>query len=73
MALKSALKSTIASCASLLGFLLLFGPSTADAQSAGKAHRIGLLETRPTTLNAANVDALRKGLQELAHVSLFAP
>jgi putative ABC transport system substrate-binding protein len=39
----------------------------ADAQQAGKVHRIGMLETRSTALNAANLDAFRGGLQELGY------
>ncbi len=39
----------------------------AAAQPAAKVRRIGLLETRSAALNAANVDALLRGLQELGH------
>ena len=62
-----ALRSTIARFASLLAFLLLFAPLAAEAQPTGKARRVGMLETRSTALNAANIDALRKGLQELGY------
>ena len=40
---------------------LLAAPLAAEAQQAGKIDRIGMLETRSTTLNAANVDAFHKG------------
>jgi putative ABC transport system substrate-binding protein len=46
---------------------LLATPLAAEAQPAGKAYRIGMLETRSIALNATNVDALRKGLQELGY------
>lgn len=48
-------------------FGLLIAPLTADAEPTGKVHRIGMLETRSTALNAANVDAFRGGLQELGY------
>jgi|SRR5450755_1654489 hypothetical protein len=40
----------------------------AFAQQQGKVWRIGMLETVSTTLNAANLDAFRQGLRELAYV-----
>ena len=58
---------TATRCAILLGLLLLIAPLTADAQPTGKVHRIGMLETRSTALNAANVDAFRGGLHELGY------
>jgi putative tryptophan/tyrosine transport system substrate-binding protein len=42
-------------------------PPIADAQQAGKVYRIGMLETRSADLNAANVDAFRRGLSELGY------
>jgi putative ABC transport system substrate-binding protein len=45
----------------------LFGSITADAQQAGTVYRIGMLETRSTELNAANIDAFRQGLRELGY------
>jgi putative tryptophan/tyrosine transport system substrate-binding protein len=39
-----------------------------EAQSTGQVHRIGVLEAIPAARNAANLDALRKGLQELGYV-----
>ncbi len=46
---------------------LLAAPLAADAQQAGKVYRIGILETRSTVLNAANIDAFRQGLRELGY------
>ena len=46
---------------------LCAGPLTVDAQQARKVYRIGMLETRSATLNAANVDAFREGLRELGY------
>lgn len=49
------------------GALLL--PSTlARAQPSGKVYRIGILESIPASENAANLDALRRGLRELGYV-----
>jgi ABC-type uncharacterized transport system substrate-binding protein len=42
-------------------------PLTARAQ-AGRVYRIGLLEAIPASQNAANLDALRRGLRELGYV-----
>jgi putative ABC transport system substrate-binding protein len=52
-------------CGLTLGTLAL--PLAAEAQQAGKVYRIGMLETRSTVLNAANVDAFRQGLRELGY------
>ena len=46
---------------------LLAAPLAAEAQQAGKVYRIGMLETRSTALNAANVDAFRQGMRELGY------
>jgi putative ABC transport system substrate-binding protein len=46
---------------------LLAAPLVAEAQPAGKIYRIGMLETRSATLNAANVDAFRQGMRELGY------
>ena len=46
---------------------LVLAPLDAHAQQAGKIHRIGVLETRSATLNAANLDAFRRGLRELGY------
>jgi putative ABC transport system substrate-binding protein len=56
------------------GLLLLFilgllaAPLAARAQQAGKVYRIGVLETAPMVLNAANLDAFRQGLRERGYV-----
>ena len=54
-------------------FITLLGgasawPLTARAQPSGRVYRIGVLETAPVASNAANFDALRKGLRELGYV-----
>jgi len=46
----------------------LAAPLTAEAQQAGKVHRIGMLETTSMALNAANIEAFRQGLRELGYV-----
>jgi putative ABC transport system substrate-binding protein len=46
---------------------LLVAPLAVEAQPAGKVYRIGMLETRSTVLNAANIDAFRQGLLELGY------
>ena len=43
-------------------------PLAADAQPAEKVYRIGMLEAIPAARNAANLDALRKGLRDLGYV-----
>ena len=47
---------------------LLAAPLAARAQQVGKIYRIGILETIPAVRNAANLDALRKGLRDLGYV-----
>ena len=47
---------------------LLAAPLAARAQQGGKIYRIGILEPIPAAQNAANLDALRKGLRELGYV-----
>ncbi len=48
---------------------LLVTPLAARAQQpAAKIYRIGVLESVPAAQNAANLDALRKGLRELGYV-----
>ena len=47
---------------------LLCAPIAARAQPAEKVYRIGILETLPASRNAANLDALRKGLRDLGYV-----
>jgi ABC-type uncharacterized transport system substrate-binding protein len=43
-------------------------PLTARAQQVGKVYRIGILEPISAARNAANLNALRKGLRELGYV-----
>jgi putative ABC transport system substrate-binding protein len=55
----------------LTGFVLAWAPlgaAAAQEYKAGKAYRIGILEAIPATQNAANLDALRKGLRDLGYV-----
>src|SRR5438034_11192304 len=52
----------------LLGSAAAAWPLAARAQQAGKIYRIGILEPIPAARNAANLDALRKGLRELGYV-----
>src|SRR5436190_21118674 len=47
---------------------LLAASLAARAQQGGKIYRIGILEPIPAAQNAANLDALRKGLRELDYV-----
>ena len=49
------------------GAALLATPLAVEAQQAGKVYRIGMLETRSTVLNAANIEAFRQGLLELGY------
>ena len=49
-----------------MAYGLLAAPVAAEAQAAGKVYRVGMLETRSATLNAANVDAFRVGMRALA-------
>ncbi len=46
----------------------LVQPFAAEAQQAGKVHRIGVLEVVGAGLNAANLNAFRQGLRELGYV-----
>ena len=49
-----------------LGALVVLAAARpADAHPPARIHRVGMLETRSLTLNAANVDAFRQGLREL--------
>ncbi len=52
----------------VLALGLLAAPRAVRAQQAGKVYRIGILETIPAARNAANLDALRKGLRDLGYV-----
>jgi putative ABC transport system substrate-binding protein len=46
---------------------LLAASLAAEAQPAGKIARIGMLETRSTVLNAANIDAFQQGMRDLGY------
>jgi putative ABC transport system substrate-binding protein len=48
--------------------VFLAAPLPAEAQQTGKVWRIGVLESTPATLNAANLEAFRQGLRELGYV-----
>ena len=52
----------------LLGGVAAAWPLAARAQQAGKVWHIGMLETITPQANAANFDALRKGLRELGYI-----
>jgi putative tryptophan/tyrosine transport system substrate-binding protein len=47
---------------------LLAAPLGTRAQQVGKVYRIGILEPIPAAQNAANLNALRKGLRDLGYV-----
>ena len=47
---------------------LLAVPLAAEAQQPGKVWRIGVLESAPVALNAANLEAFRQRLRELGYV-----
>ena len=51
-----------------LGGAAVVGPHAARAQQPGKIWRIGVLDTVPATLNAANIDAFRQELRRLGYV-----
>ena len=50
----------------LLGGAVLW-PLAAHPQQVGRIYRIGILEPIPAARNAANLDALRKGLRQLGY------
>jgi putative ABC transport system substrate-binding protein len=52
----------------LVGGAAVMWPLAARAQQVGRVYRIGILETIPATENAANLDALRKGLRDLGYI-----
>jgi putative tryptophan/tyrosine transport system substrate-binding protein len=52
----------------MLGGTAMMWPLAARAQQVGKVYRIGILETIPAAQNAANLDALRKGLRDLGYI-----
>src|SRR5437763_17195299 len=47
---------------------LLAAPVAVCAQQWGKVYRIGILEPIPAAQNAANLDAMRKGLRDLGYI-----
>ena len=47
---------------------IVAAPLAGHAQPAGRVYRIGILEPIPAVQNAANLDALRKGLRNLGYV-----
>jgi putative ABC transport system substrate-binding protein len=51
-----------------LGGAVAVWPLVARAQQPTKSYRIGMLETISPSLNAAHLDAFRKGLRELGYV-----
>jgi putative tryptophan/tyrosine transport system substrate-binding protein len=53
---------------SILTVALLIAPLPVHAQPAGKVYRVGVLETIPLALNAANFDAFRHGLRALGYI-----
>ncbi len=52
----------------IVAVLLVVTPLSAEAQQAGKVYRVGMLERASMTVNAANLDAFRRGLRELGYV-----
>jgi putative ABC transport system substrate-binding protein len=52
----------------VLALAILAAALAARAQQVGKVYRIGILETIPAARNAANLDALGKGLRDLGYV-----
>ena len=51
-----------------LGGTAVAWPLGALAQQIGKVWRVGMLDTTSATLNAANIDAFRRGLRQLGYV-----
>jgi putative ABC transport system substrate-binding protein len=47
---------------------MLAVPHVAHAQQTEKVYRIGILDAVPAAQNAANLDALRRGLRDLGYV-----
>jgi ABC-type uncharacterized transport system substrate-binding protein len=54
--------------AMMAGGLLVTSLAARAQQPAAKTYRIGILESVPAAQNAANLDALRRGLRELGYV-----
>ncbi len=51
-----------------VAFGLLVVPLASLAQQVGKVYRVGMLETTPMAMNAANLAAFRQGLRDLGYV-----
>jgi putative ABC transport system substrate-binding protein len=51
-----------------LGGAAVAASSPGRAQQPAKSHRIGILETVSPSLNASNLEALRRGLRELGYI-----
>jgi putative tryptophan/tyrosine transport system substrate-binding protein len=52
----------------LVGGMIVWPAATYAQQSSNKVWRVGILETIPRTLNAANFDAFRIGLEVLGYI-----
>jgi len=50
------------------GAVFLAVPLAVDAQPTQKVYRVGMLESTSQAINAANLDAFRRGLRELGYV-----
>jgi len=64
---KVVVRTTITRFFMIVALVLLTAPSAAVVHATEKVYRIGMLETRSTELNAANIDAFRQGLRELGY------
>ena len=60
-------RGKLAEFPTVVALVLLIAPLVAGAQPAGRVYRVGMLETRSTSLNAANIDAFRQGMWELGY------
>jgi putative ABC transport system substrate-binding protein len=52
----------------LLLVALITAPLAVNGSQSEKLYRIGMLERTSTTINAANIEAFRRGMRELGHV-----
>ena len=55
-------------CSLVVGLLVLVSAAVADAQTATKIYRIGLLEVVPVASNGTNLGSFRQGLRERGYV-----
>ena len=60
-------RGKLAESLTVVALVLVSASLVAGAQPAGRVYRIGMLETRSTILNAANIDAFRQGMRELGY------